>query len=128
MVLFVSCFKENRSFMVVCVFVACLPFISDPYKVPMRKGEMEDEVSRPPTVKADDLRSMELPEEDEGGWAGHHEEVDYTKEVVFEDSSDEESPSKSNKTKSPRKADRKEDRKVCVYNLVPRHCSGKSNA
>ena len=30
-------------------------------------------------------------DDDDEGWAGHHEEVDYTKEVVFEDSSDEES-------------------------------------
>ena len=35
--------------------------------------------SRPPTVKADDLRSMELLDEDDSGWAGHHEEVDYSK-------------------------------------------------
>lgn len=35
--------------------------------------------SRPPTVKADDLRSMEALDEEDGGWAGHHEEVDYTK-------------------------------------------------
>ncbi len=56
-------------------------------------------MSRPPTVKEDDLRSMELLEEDEGGWAGHHDEVDYTKEVVFEDSSDDESSSRSEKTK-----------------------------
>lgn len=33
-------------------------------------------------------------EEDDEGWAGHQEEVDYTKEVIFEDSSDEDSPKK----------------------------------
>lgn len=62
--------------------------------MPSRKG---DEVSRPPTVKADDLKSMDVPDEEEGGWAGHHEEVDYTKEVIFSDSSDDESPSKLGK-------------------------------
>ena len=35
---------------------------------------------------------MELHEEDDEGWAGYQEEVDYTKEVVFEDSSDEDVP------------------------------------
>ena len=82
---------------------------SDPYKMPPRKGDKGEEVSRPPTVKADDLKSMDMPEDEEGGWAGHHEEVDYTKEVVFEDSSDDEptgrSPSGGEKRgrSSPRK-------------------------
>lgn len=62
--------------------------------MPSRKG---DDVSRPPTVKADDLKSMDVPDEEEGGWAGHHEEVDYTKEVIFSDSSDDESSSKLGK-------------------------------
>ena len=54
-----------------------------------------DDLSRPPTVKIDDIKNMEVGEEEEGGWAGHHEEVDYSKEVVFSDSSDEEgSPKK----------------------------------
>ena len=44
-----------------------------------REREGEEVTSRPPTVKADDLRSMELLDEDDGGWAGHHEEVDYSK-------------------------------------------------
>ena len=39
----------------------------------------------------DDIKNLEMGEEEEGGWAGHHEEVDYSKEVVFSDSSDEES-------------------------------------
>ena len=44
----------------------------------------------------DDIKSMEVGEDEEEGWAGHHEEVDYSKEVVFLDSSDEEgSPKKS---------------------------------
>lgn len=48
----------------------------------------------------DDIKSMEVGEEEEGGWAGHHEEVDYSKEVVFSDSSDEEgSPKKSHANK-----------------------------
>jgi len=38
-------------------------------------------------VGSDQLSGLEA--EDDGGWAGHHEEVDYSKEVVFSDSSDE---------------------------------------
>ena len=57
-----------------------------------------DDLSRPPTVKMDDIKSMEVGEEEEGGWAGHHEEVDYSKEVIFSDSSDEEGSPKKNHT------------------------------
>ena len=57
-------------------------------------GRDEQEVPRPPTVKADDLKSMELADGDDEGWAGHHEEVDYTKEVIFSDSSDDEATPK----------------------------------
>ena len=36
-------------------------------------------------------RPIDVPDDDEDeGWAGHHEDIDYSKEVVFEDSSDEE--------------------------------------
>ena len=43
-------------------------------------------------VKSEELKNLELPDEDDdvGGWAGYHEEVDYSKKVVFEDSSDDE--------------------------------------
>ena len=30
-------------------------------------------------VKSDGLRNVEVLDEEEGGWAGHHEEVDYSK-------------------------------------------------
>lgn len=69
----------------------------DPYQLSPRERERNhsskrDGTGRPPTVKEDDLRQMELHEEDDEGWAGYQEEVDYTKEVVFEDSSDEDVP------------------------------------
>lgn len=54
----------------------------DPYKMPphsSRERDGDEVTSRPPTVKADDLRSMEVLDEEDGGWAGHHEEVDYSK-------------------------------------------------
>ena len=66
---------------------------SDPYAMP----GLEEDVPRPPTVKADDLKSMELVDDDDEGWAGHHEEVDYSKEVVFSDSSDDEAMPKEAK-------------------------------
>lgn len=43
-----------------------------------------------PIVKEDAIKSMDLPEDGDSGWAGHQDEVDYSKKVVFEDSSDEE--------------------------------------
>ncbi len=57
---------------------------SDPYVLPQDRG-----------VGPHDGEEME--EEEDEGWAGHQEEVDYSKEVVFEDSSDEESPKKPKK-------------------------------
>lgn len=41
-------------------------------------------------MKSEELKNLELPDEDDdvGGWAGYHEEVDYSKKVVFDDSSD----------------------------------------
>ena len=43
-------------------------------------------------MKSEELKNLELPDEDDdvGGWAGYHEEVDYSKKVVFNDSSDDE--------------------------------------
>ena len=48
----------------------------------------------------DDIKNMDVGEEEDGGWAGHHEEVDYSKEVVFSDSSDEEGSVKRSKSKT----------------------------
>ena len=63
---------------------------ADPYAMPVH----DEDVPRPPTVKADDLKNMELVDDEDGGWAGHHEEVDYSKEVIFSDSSDDEATPK----------------------------------
>lgn len=67
---------------------------------------------RPPTVKADDLKNMELADDDDEGWAGHHEDVDYTKEVIFSDSSDDEATPK---------ATPKESKPVCWYVTIRVH-------
>ena len=46
-------------------------------------------------MKEDELKSLEVSvDEDDGGWAGHHAEVDYSKEVVFDDSDEEEGDEK----------------------------------
>ena len=47
---------------------------------PGRQLGGEENSSRSHNVKADDLGNVEaLDEEEDGGWAGHHEEVDYSK-------------------------------------------------
>ncbi|XP_064396017.1 uncharacterized protein LOC135343023 isoform X5 [Halichondria panicea] len=78
-------------------------FQQNPYEMPPEKYRShhgDDNVSRPPTIKADELQQLDVGEEDVGGWAGHHEEVDYSKEVVFSDSSDEESEGRDRKESS----------------------------
>ena len=46
------------------------------------------------------LRSLQqLPDNDEDeGWAGHHEDIDYSKEVVFDDSSNEDDHKRRSET------------------------------
>lgn len=55
------------------------------YRDPYQDGQSK-------LVKSEELKNLELPDEDDdvGGWAGYHEEVDYSKKVVFNDSSDDE--------------------------------------
>ena len=63
---------------------------------------------------------MDVADDEEGGWAGHHEEIDYTKEVVFEDSSDEEASPKRDKS---RRGGRQETEVcVCVRACVRVYC------
>lgn len=69
----------------ICTFISC----SGPHKL-STDTNWEGEGIRPPTIKSDDLDHMD--EEGDVGWAGHYEEVDYSKEVVFEDSSDDDTP------------------------------------
>uniref|UniRef100_A0ACB8EFV8 Uncharacterized protein n=1 Tax=Sphaerodactylus townsendi TaxID=933632 RepID=A0ACB8EFV8_9SAUR len=50
---------------------------------------MPDPVSRPPVLKQDDLKEFdELDQENDEGWAGAHEEVDYTEKLKFSDEED----------------------------------------
>ncbi|KAL7986405.1 hypothetical protein Chor_011571 [Crotalus horridus] len=57
-----------------------------PAQPPSRTSEP---VSRPPVLKQDDLKEFdELDQENDEGWAGAHEEVDYTEKLKFSDEED----------------------------------------
>lgn len=61
-------------------------------------------------MKEDELKSLEVSvDEDDGGWAGHHAEVDYSKEVVFDDSDEEEGDEKGRSVGSHAAWERMED-------------------
>ncbi|CAI8013955.1 Long-chain-fatty-acid--CoA ligase 5 [Geodia barretti] len=87
------------------------PFEVDPYKMPPARGE--EGAARPRNAKQEDLHTVEILDEEEGGWAGHHDEVDYSKEVVFSDSDEEESPKKERKEKKTETDSVKTVSKVC---------------
>ena len=77
-------------------------------------------------VKSEELKNLELPDEDDdvGGWAGYHEEVDYSKKVVFDDSGDDEERENHQERQPKRKAiheresTNRETRMVCVSLLL----------
>ena len=50
----------------------------------LHRHPYELEASRPATVKAEDIEKLEY--EDEEGWAGQQQEVDYSAKLRFEDS------------------------------------------
>ncbi|CAM4655598.1 unnamed protein product [Lepidochelys olivacea] len=57
-----------------------------PSQPPQRVSEP---VSRPPVLRQDDLKEFdELDQENDEGWAGAHEEVDYTEKLKFSDEED----------------------------------------
>ena len=45
--------------------------------MPPARGE--EGAARPRNAKQEDLHTVEILDEEEGGWAGHHDEVDYSK-------------------------------------------------
>ncbi|XP_077777021.1 protein PRRC2A isoform X2 [Podarcis muralis] len=52
-------------------------------------ARVSEPVSRPPVLKQDDLKEFdELDQENDEGWAGAHEEVDYTEKLKFSDEED----------------------------------------
>ena len=89
-------------------------------------------VSRPKIVKEEELKNLDLTvDEDDGGWAGHHDEVDYSKEVVFVDSEEESGGEQEMRSSGPRRgsSDSRKPPKshssveVCACDLVwSAHC------
>lgn len=73
------------------------------YRDPYQDGQSK-------LVKSEELKNLELPDEDDdvGGWAGYHEEVDYSKKVVFEDSSEDEERETHQEHQQQRQSKRKE--------------------
>ena len=85
------------------------------YREPYHDGQSK-------LVKSEELKNLELPDEDDdvGGWAGYHEEVDYSKKVVFDDSGDDEERENHHERQPKRKeihereSTNRETRMVCV--------------
>ncbi|XP_053328430.1 protein PRRC2A isoform X2 [Spea bombifrons] len=60
-----------------------------PPRGPQTAPRMTEPVSRPSILKHDDLKEFdELDQEADDGWAGAHEEVDYTEKLKFSDDED----------------------------------------
>ncbi|CAH2314399.1 PRRC2A isoform X1 [Pelobates cultripes] len=60
-----------------------------PPRAPHTAPRMPDPVNRPSILKQDDLKEFdELEQEADDGWAGAHEEVDYTEKLKFSDDED----------------------------------------
>ncbi|KAM8953610.1 protein PRRC2A isoform 2-T2 [Pelodytes ibericus] len=60
-----------------------------PPRAPHSAPRMPDPVNRPSILKQDDLKEFdELDQEVDDGWAGAHEEVDYTEKLKFSDDED----------------------------------------
>ena len=74
-------------------------------------------------MKTEELKNLELPDEDDdvGGWAGYHEEVDYSKKVVFDDSGDDEE--RESHQEQQRQSKRKEIRERELTNRETRMVS-----
>ena len=81
------------------------------------------EAFRPRTTKDADFKTFDLPfDDDDGGWAGHHDEVDYSQEVVFVDSDDETGGEQKSGSRSgergisdPRKTSKSHNIEVCLH-------------
>ncbi|KAM9325593.1 protein PRRC2A [Gastrophryne carolinensis] len=60
-----------------------------PPRAPQATPRLSEAVSRPSILKQDDLKEFdELDQEADDGWAGAHEEVDYTEKLKFSDDED----------------------------------------
>ncbi|XP_072288049.1 protein PRRC2A isoform X2 [Pyxicephalus adspersus] len=60
-----------------------------PPRAPQAAPRLSEGVNRPSILKQDDLKEFdELDQETDDGWAGAHEEVDYTEKLKFSDDED----------------------------------------
>lgn len=74
--------------------------------------ESEKPAIRPSVLRPEDIQAMD-DEDDDGGWAGAHGEVDYTAKLNFEDFEDEEKDwSKEHKLEKSRPSKEREDHKM----------------
>ncbi|XP_069775564.1 protein PRRC2A-like isoform X3 [Narcine bancroftii] len=77
--------------------VSKFPRVPQP-RLPQHPTRMTEGIKRPSILKQDDLKEFdELENETDDGWAGAHEEIDYTEKLKF---SDEEDDDESEKGKS----------------------------
>ncbi|XP_043534101.1 protein PRRC2A-like isoform X4 [Chiloscyllium plagiosum] len=64
-------------------------------RLPPHPTRMPEAVKRPSILKQDDLKEFdELENETDDGWAGAHEEIDYTEKLKFSDDEDDDDPEK----------------------------------
>ncbi|XP_041068436.1 protein PRRC2A isoform X1 [Carcharodon carcharias] len=64
-------------------------------RLPQHPTRMSEAVKRPSILKQDDLKEFdELENETDDGWAGAHEEIDYTEKLKFSDDEDDDDAEK----------------------------------
>ncbi|XP_067865638.1 protein PRRC2A-like isoform X2 [Heterodontus francisci] len=64
-------------------------------RLPQHPTRMSEAVKRPSILKQDDLKEFdELENETDDGWAGAHEEIDYTEKLKFSDDEDDDEAEK----------------------------------
>ncbi|XP_051899960.1 protein PRRC2A-like isoform X2 [Pristis pectinata] len=70
------------------------PRVAGP-RLPQHPTRMSEAVKRPSILKQDDLKEFdELENETDDGWAGAHEEIDYTEKLKFSDDEDDDDAEK----------------------------------
>ncbi|XP_018420275.1 PREDICTED: protein PRRC2A isoform X2 [Nanorana parkeri] len=73
-----------------------------PPRAPQNAPRLSEAVNRPSILKQDDLKEFdELDQETDDGWAGAHEEVDYTEKLKFSDDEDGKDTDTDEKRESP---------------------------
>ena len=75
--------------------------------------------NRPSVIKDSDFKSLDDDKDDDNGWAGAQEEVDYNAKLKFDESddSDEDSPKKNSEGEKhkPSSDDGKDEKVACLF-------------